>query len=90
MNANAERGQAQSSAVPMPAGVEERDKRGQHAVADAAQRQPHAVRSHAPQHVAEWQVLARFTGTGSLRAAIARLMPQISDGQQANGCEAPG
>ena len=47
----AEGGEAKRGAGPVAAGVEERNKGGQDAVADSAQRQAHAVRRHAAQHV---------------------------------------
>ena len=50
--------QAERGAVPVAAGIEERDEGGQHAVADSAQRQAHAVRGNAAQHVAEGKMLA--------------------------------
>ena len=54
----AESGKAERCAVPIAAGIEERNKSGQHGVADSAERQAHAVRRDAAKHMAEGQMLA--------------------------------
>ena len=82
-------GEAERGAVPVAAGIEERDERGQHAVADAAQRQAHAVRRNTAQHVAEGKMLAVDDRNGRLAEGQARLMAPDNDGEQADGSQAP-
>ena len=86
---HAKRGQAQRRAAPMPAGVEERDKRGQHAVADAAQRQPHAVRRNAAKNMRKGQVLARRDRDRGSCAQPEQADGADGDGDRAQRSQAP-
>ena len=81
-------GEAQGCAVPVTAGVEERDKGGQHAVTHAAQSQAHAMRGHLAQHMAEGKMFApryvdRTLAVGQCQADCADEYSDHADGTQA-------
>jgi len=86
---DAESSQAEGCAVPTAAGIEERNKRGQHGVADAAERQAHAVRRDAAKHMTEGQMLAvnhrhRRLAVGNNKAKCAQ-----DNGEQSERAQAP-
>ena len=82
---DAERGEAKRRSGPVAAGIKERDECGQHAVAHAAQRQSHAVRRHAAQHMRRTAVLARLHRTGCLAPGHDKAHGADQDRQQADG-----
>ena len=69
--------------------VEQGDEGGQHAVTDAAKRQPHAVRSHAAQHMREGKMLAGLDGNGIFAPGEGKADGADKDGEHADGGQAP-